>query len=168
MGGVCSLSAAGMRCALPRISEEDAERQQRTLALLMEAVRSGKLGQTQRCLLEGASPDAFDEHGWAPLHYSASAGHLELCRLLLDFDADVNSALPDLSTPLMLAADEGHMPVARLLLERGAITSCKDEDGFTVTGRCDPQAQTELQSLIGALACDVSSHTVLHAKEVVL
>merc|ERR1719284_1337491 len=79
---------------------------------------------------------------------------LRCCRLLLDFEGDANAALPDLSTPLMLAVEEAHLDVAKLLLEHGALTKCKDEDGFTAVGRCDPVVQEDLRRLITSLASE--------------
>jgi len=106
-------------------------------------------------LVEGVPASARDEHGWTRLHYASSRGHSEICQLLIDFGSDVNSTLPDLSTPLMLAAEEGHIKVARLLLLQGATHDMKDEDGFTAKDRCDPQILEEFipcmsESLSGA------------------
>mmetsp|Transcript_104815 Transcript_104815/g.291919 ORF Transcript_104815/g.291919 Transcript_104815/m.291919 type:complete len:163 (+) Transcript_104815:139-627(+) len=131
------------------VEEEQARRGQLSRQLI-EASRRGNLEAVRTCLVEGAPANACDEHGWAPLHYSASAGQVDVCRLLLDYKGDANAALPDLSTPLMLAADEAHLNVARLLLEEGALTKCKDEDGFTALSRCDPQYQDEFRYLISA------------------
>jgi len=83
-------------------------------------------------------------HDWTPLHYSASDGHLEVCRLLLDFRGDVEAQVPDGSTPLMFAVEEAHVAVARLLLERGARTSTKDEAGFTALNRCATAVREEV------------------------
>eukprot|EP00929_Paragymnodinium_shiwhaense_P035369 TRINITY_DN19099_c0_g1_i2.p1 TRINITY_DN19099_c0_g1~~TRINITY_DN19099_c0_g1_i2.p1 ORF type:complete len:106 (+),score=8.81 TRINITY_DN19099_c0_g1_i2:38-355(+) len=85
------------------------------------------------------------------LHYGASCGHLEVCRLMLQTRADTNATLPDLSTPLMLAVEEAKLNVATLLLAEGAMTRCRDEDGFTAASRCDPSIQREFQALLDAL-----------------
>eukprot|EP00439_Symbiodinium_sp_Y106_P076881 s334_g15.t4 len=82
------------------------------------------------------------------LSRSAFAGSQEVTQLLLEHQADPNVVLPDLSTPLMLAVDEAHLPVAQLLLQHGALTKCKDEDGFTALARCDP----------GLRSCNYLSH----------
>jgi len=87
--------------------------------------------------------DDADEHGWAALHYAASGGHTEACKVLLEFKANMEVLLPDRSTPLMLAAEEAQISVIRLLLEHGASTKCRDEDGFTVLERCDPEVVQE-------------------------
>lgn len=119
--------------------------------LLLEAVRRGDAEAARARLLEGAPADVCDTHGWAPLHYSSSSGQVEVCRLLLQFRGDANAALPDFSTPLMLAVDEAHMAVAKVLLQEGALTHCKDEDGFTAQSRCDPQVQEEFRLLTSGL-----------------
>mmetsp|Transcript_36225 Transcript_36225/g.104278 ORF Transcript_36225/g.104278 Transcript_36225/m.104278 type:complete len:156 (+) Transcript_36225:147-614(+) len=148
MGSSCSATFSE---SVRRSGHEDENVRRAQLSRhLVEASRTGDVEAVRACLGEGAPANACDEHGWAPLHYSASAGQVDVCRLLLDFKGDANAALPDLSTPLMLAADEAHLNVARLLLEEGALTKCKDEDGFTALSRCDPQFQEEFKSLLSA------------------
>eukprot|EP00913_Durusdinium_trenchii_P034795 g32549.t1 len=83
--------------------------------------------------------------------------------MLLENQGDCNSVLPDLSTPLMLAVDEdrtdprrssgpnggvAHLSVAKLLLQHGALSKCKDEDGFTALARCDPSVKEEFRILV--------------------
>ncbi|CAE8708978.1 unnamed protein product, partial [Polarella glacialis] len=120
------------------------------LRKLHEACRSSDLETVRGCLMQGAPVDGRDEHGWAALHYSAAAGSVEVCQLLLSFHADANAVLPDLSTPLMLAAEEAHLPVAKLLLASGALSKCKDEDGFTAAVRCDGSVQAEFKQLVSS------------------
>lgn len=120
---------------------------------LEEAARLGDAAVARECLLKGVPPNARDEHGWAPLHYSAADGHLEVCRLLLEFRGDANAQLADLSTPLMLAADEGHLQVALLLLENGAGARRKDEAGFTALERCSPATRAEFADYVQERTC---------------
>lgn len=115
---------------------------------LVEAARAGNAEAARAYLREGTPPDVRDEHGWAPLHWSACNGHVSMCELLLEFKADLEASLPDHSTPLMLAAEEAHLAVARLLLQRGALTACKDEDGFTALDRCDIEMRNEFASCL--------------------
>mmetsp|Transcript_108963 Transcript_108963/g.289732 ORF Transcript_108963/g.289732 Transcript_108963/m.289732 type:complete len:157 (-) Transcript_108963:56-526(-) len=151
MGSSCSATFSESIRRSGGIEDEQARRGQLSKQLI-EAARTGNMEAVRACLMEGAPANSCDEHGWAPLHYSASAGQVEVCRLLLDYKGDTNAALPDLSTPLMLAADEAHLNVARLLLEEGALTKCKDEDGFTALSRCDPQFQEEFRCLLSSAA----------------
>mmetsp|Transcript_40596 Transcript_40596/g.121354 ORF Transcript_40596/g.121354 Transcript_40596/m.121354 type:complete len:154 (-) Transcript_40596:60-521(-) len=147
MGSSCSATfSESVRC----LAQDEHTRKSNLSRHLIEATRAGNLEAVRSCLLEGAPANTCDEHGWAPLHYSASAGQVDVCRLLLDYKGDANAALPDLSTPLMLAADEAHLNVARLLLEEGALTKCKDEDGFTALSRCDPEYQEEFRGLLSS------------------
>lgn len=120
----------------------------RLSARLVEAARSGDADTVRSCLLQGAAADTCDDHGWAALHYSAAAGHLEVCRVLVEFGCDVNALLPDRSTPLMLAAEEAQMPIAQLLLDKSALIACKDDIGFTALDRCDARVWEEFASFV--------------------
>lgn len=51
---------------------------------------------------------------------AAAHGHVDVSRLLLDRNANIEAAEPKLGTPLMIAAANGHVDVSRLLLDRGA------------------------------------------------
>ncbi len=73
----------------------------------------------------GADVNAPGFDGNRPLHYAASAGHLDIVRLLLASGADVNAASPNGQTPLDLAVAGGRTEVADLLRERGATASVR-------------------------------------------
>ncbi|GAW21676.1 hypothetical protein ANO14919_111990 [Xylariales sp. No.14919] len=62
-----------------------------------------------------------DHHGQTPLSLAAAMGHLDLCKALIDFGADVNNR--DYvygQTPLSLAAAHGHQKTVELLLHAGS------------------------------------------------
>eukprot|EP00930_Biecheleria_cincta_P047825 TRINITY_DN33223_c0_g1_i1.p1 TRINITY_DN33223_c0_g1~~TRINITY_DN33223_c0_g1_i1.p1 ORF type:complete len:187 (-),score=31.36 TRINITY_DN33223_c0_g1_i1:7-495(-) len=155
MGQSCTVTLSEKMQALSAGSgsvptaEEEANRIE-MVKKLHEACRSGNPDDVRACLIQGAPVDGKDRDGWQGLHYSASAGSVETCKLLLEFHADCNAVLPDLSTSLMLAADEAQIDVARLLLQNGALSKCKDEDGFTAAQRCDASVREEFERLISS------------------
>jgi ankyrin repeat protein len=86
-----------------------------------------------RVLLKGgADVQSANKEMYCSLDYAAINGHLELCRLLLDRGAKVNTVGGFLKTsPLHGAAWNGHLPVIKLLVERGANIGLKDSYGRT-------------------------------------
>lgn len=117
-----------------------------------QAARLGALDEVRKCLLSDIQPNTRDCAGWAPIHYAAAEGHLDVCALLLEANkGDVNVASPDHSTPLMLAAEEGHLHVVRLLLsflDADLHLRRKDDDGFTALDRCADSIREDFESLL--------------------
>ncbi|XP_022247672.1 ankyrin repeat domain-containing protein 17-like isoform X2 [Limulus polyphemus] len=66
-----------------------------------------------------------------PLMEAASAGHVDIVKLLLDHSADVNAQTNQGNTPLMYACAGGHEEVVRVLLESGANVEDHNENGHT-------------------------------------
>jgi hypothetical protein len=69
--------------------------------------------------------------GWAPLHYAATGGHVEVILMLLDENAYIDAASPNKSTPLMMAAMYGSTAAVRALLEAGADPTLRNELGLS-------------------------------------
>jgi len=69
--------------------------------------------------------------GNTALAEAAKVGSEVLCRRILQYQANVNSANTRGETPLMLAAKSGHEQVARMLLVAGANTAAQDINGHT-------------------------------------
>jgi ankyrin repeat protein len=95
---------------------------------LMLAAYKGKLELVRTLLEKKAEPN---KPGWTPLHYAASAGHVEIVALLLDRYAYIDADSPNRTTPLMMAARDGHEACVKLLLEEGADSSLSNEAGLT-------------------------------------
>ena len=57
-----------------------------------------------------------DNKGWTPLHSAASAGHYDVCRVILDHVGYKNPSDNLGNTPLHAAANRGHMEVYELIL----------------------------------------------------
>jgi ankyrin repeat protein len=69
--------------------------------------------------------------GWAPLHYAATGGHLEIMRILLEEHAFIDAESPNKTTPLMMAAHYGSTAAVQLLLEEGADATMRNELGLS-------------------------------------
>ena len=73
----------------------------------------------------------INKPGWAPLHYAATGGHVDIMKMLLDGNAFIDAQSPNGTTPLMMAAMYGSTASVKLLLDEGADTTMKNEQGMT-------------------------------------
>lgn len=69
--------------------------------------------------------------GWTPLHYASTGGHIATMRLLLDNHAYIDASSPNGSTPLMMASMYGTLDAVKLLLDAGADPSLKNVQGLS-------------------------------------
>jgi len=84
---------------------------------LMIAALKGQYDLATRLIARGAD---VNKTGWAPLHYAATSGHLDMIQLLLENHAYIDAESPNGTTPLMMAAHYGTDAAVRLLLDEGA------------------------------------------------
>ena len=68
---------------------------------------------------------------FTPLHLAASEGHLDICQMLLERNADVHVHGDSGDTPLHLAASSHHLEIVRILLQYNAEVNPGNEDGCT-------------------------------------
>ena len=66
-----------------------------------------------------------------PLIVSSTNGNLEIVKLLLSYNANVNSTKDDGATALYVASQENHLDVVDLLLESDADVNCSQNEGAT-------------------------------------
>lgn len=86
--------------------------------------------------IQSGQVDARDNFGYTALHYTARLGLLDMCTLLLDGGAAVDSRTKTGGvTPLQRAALKGRIEVVELLVHRGADVRLQDVDGKTALHR---------------------------------
>ena len=95
---------------------------------LMMAAFTGDLALCKQLIAMDAD---VNKPGWAPLHYAATKGHVDVIRLLLEEHAYIDASSPNGSTPLMMAALYGTPAAVKLLLEAGADPMIKNIQGLT-------------------------------------
>jgi len=79
-------------------------------------------------LQQGALVNARDRKGQTALFHAVEGGHVNVVKLLLDHDADIEARqFVTLLTPLMVAAIEGHAVIFNMLLEYGADLNAKSQ-----------------------------------------
>lgn len=114
---------------------------------LMMASLKGQLELAAKLIDKGAD---VNKTGWAPLHYAATRGHVEVMSLLLENHAYIDAESPNGTTPLMMAAHYGTPGAVKLLLEAGADPSIKNKLGLTAIDFAQRANRQEAAELIAA------------------
>ena len=114
---------------------------------LMIAALKGEVDLVRKLIARDAD---VNKPGWAPLHYAATGGHLEVMRLLLEHHAFIDAESPNKTTPLMMAAQYGSREAVKLLLEEGADTDMKNELGLSAIDFANRVGRTDVAELIAA------------------
>ena len=114
---------------------------------LMLASLKGLLPVVLKLIERGAD---VNKPGWAPLHYAATKGHLEVMDVLLKNHAYIDAASPNGSTPLMMAAMYGTPSAVKLLLEAGADPSLKNVQGLTAIDFAQRDKRLDSAEIIAA------------------
>ncbi|MBA2960807.1 MULTISPECIES: ankyrin repeat domain-containing protein [Ramlibacter] len=123
-----SLKAAQAILASPQTNVE-ARNAQDESPLMMAALK-GQTEMVRQLIARGAD---VNKPGWAPLHYAATSGQLEIMDLLLENHAFIDAESPNGTTPLMMAAMYGSTAGVKLLLDAGADTAMKNQLGMTAS-----------------------------------
>ena len=89
---------------------------------LHRAASEGNIGEMQRLVNNGYSPELFDDLGRAPLHYAVEGQHCKAVEWLLAAGANVNSHDEEHigETPLCYATQSDYPELVELLLRKGA------------------------------------------------
>jgi hypothetical protein len=121
---------------------------------LMMAALKGQTELARRLIARDAD---VNKPGWAPLHYAATGGHLEMIRLLLDNYAFIDAESPNGTTPLMMAAMYGSTEAVQLLLDEGADTAMKNQLGMTALDFAKKGNRPDAVQLLEAKAATASA-----------
>lgn len=114
---------------------------------LMLAALKGELPLCQLLIKKGSD---VNKPGWAPLHYAATNGHLDVIKLLLEENAYIDAASPNGTTPLMMASHYGSESAVKLLLEAGADPLLKNTQGLSALDFAHRGNRTESANIISA------------------
>lgn len=70
-----------------------------------------------------------DYESWMPIHYAAYRGFKDICELLIEAGAGLDSLASDNITPLHLLAFQGHTNILSMFLEKGAAVNRLSQKG---------------------------------------
>jgi hypothetical protein len=116
---------------------------------LMMAALKGHTALVRQLVARGAD---VNKPGWAPLHYAATGGHLEIMALLLEHHAFIDAESPNGTTPLMMAAHYGSTAAVKLLLEAGADTAMRNQLGLSAIDFAQRGNRPDAAALLSAHA----------------
>jgi len=114
---------------------------------LMIAALKGQTDLVRKLIARDAD---VNKPGWAPLHYAATGGHLEIMQILLDDYAFIDAQSPNKTTPLMMAAKYGSTAAVKLLLEAGADATMRNELGLSAVDFALQAQRKDAADLIAA------------------
>ena len=140
-----SMKVAEVLANSPRVKAES--RNAADESPLMLAALKGQVGLCQLLIIKGAD---VNKPGWAPLHYAATGGHLEVMRLLLEAHAYIDATSPNGTTPLMMAALYGTPTAVKLLLEAGADPMLKNDQALSAIDFAHRDNRVESANIIAA------------------
>lgn len=96
------------------------------------SAKQGDLQKVIHLLVDGKDPNYVDgQSKRTPLHAAAAVGQQEICHMLVQAGANLDSFDDDQRTPLMVACENNHLDTVKYLLRAGATVSHKDIMGFT-------------------------------------
>lgn len=96
---------------------------------LMMAAFDGQFPVVKTLVLQKKA--TVNKSGWAPIHYAATNGHLEITQFLMANGALVNALSPSETTPLMMAVGSGNEQLIKYLLDNGADLRMRNHEGYT-------------------------------------
>ena len=84
---------------------------------MIEAAKSGNIGEVEKLLNSSVDANQCDEQGWTALNFAAGRGDLNMVKLLVERGADPFQVGRDNRTPYMIALAAGRVDVVKYLRE---------------------------------------------------
>jgi len=97
--------------------------------------------------VSGHSTSISNEAGWAPIHFAAFYGHIEVMKWLKDHGVDINTRVAwhfDGQLPMHKAAASGQLEAMKWLKQQGADVNAQGAQGWTVFQSAEKGGQTEV------------------------
>jgi ankyrin repeat protein len=95
-------------------------------ALLLKAVKKGKLSIIEQLIKQGADINAQNDKGETPLLTASRWGQTGIVKILLKLGANPNIAEESGLVPLQSAVMAGHIEIAKMLIDAGANVNAQD------------------------------------------
>ena len=117
-------------------------------AEIHKAAYNGDINKVHELLKKGVNPDERDSFGGTALHAAMFQKNMEIVKLLLENQFDVNAVGPQNGyTPLHDAVWAENVEAVKLLLDKGAKTNIKGKDSLTPYGKAKKEGKKEIVKL---------------------
>ncbi|GAB0092386.1 Ankyrin repeat [Sergentomyia squamirostris] len=103
--------------------------------------------------------DRGQKNDCTPLMEAASAGHVDIIKLLISHGADVNAQSSTGNTPLMYACAGGHVAAVRELLAHGANVEDHNENGHTPLMEAASAGHVEVAKILLEHGAGINTHS---------
>jgi ankyrin repeat protein len=145
---VLSLQSGSLKVAMVMLDHPGIQVETRTLQDESPLMLASLKGYLNICKKLIERDADVNKPGWAPLHYAATGGHISVIQMLLDNHAYIDAASPNGSTPLMMAAKYGSPAAVKQLLEAGADPLLKNNLDLTAIDFAISNQRSESASII--------------------
>ncbi|PIK60415.1 putative ankyrin repeat and KH domain-containing protein mask [Apostichopus japonicus] len=103
--------------------------------------------------------DRGSKRDCTPLMEAASAGHVDIVKLLLEYEADVNAQSSAGNTPLMYACSGGHEEIVKILLDNGAKIEDHNENGHTPLMEAASSGHVAIAKILLERGAGINTHS---------